>query len=237
LLKSEIILLDVLHTTGFMRPVYYASTVGDHIYLGLNEHLQLEGLASRIVPYTMDNSDNPNVDGFICTDLMIKHIQESFHFPLKGSWTNYHNADDTENKLAVSIALCYINLADKLFEENRKGESLAMINRMLDEFPTEEFPCIDNRIMWQAIQLLYKTGEVERAWYYTKKSFTATQEIMKAYTRSDTHKKDQLIYSVSLEARIQDRLLEVSETYIGNNKELQNMIKEKDEWLRLLGIE
>ena len=43
-------LLDLLATNNWERPVYFAITVGRENYLGLEEYFQLEGLAFRVVP-------------------------------------------------------------------------------------------------------------------------------------------------------------------------------------------
>ena len=48
--KSEIMILEMLKTNNWKRPVYFAVTVGDDYYLGLNDHFELTGLAYQILP-------------------------------------------------------------------------------------------------------------------------------------------------------------------------------------------
>ncbi|MEA4851995.1 MAG: DUF2723 domain-containing protein [Paludibacter sp.] len=48
--KSEIMILEMLKTNNGKRPVYFAVTVGDDYYLGLNDHFELTGLAYQILP-------------------------------------------------------------------------------------------------------------------------------------------------------------------------------------------
>ena len=48
--KSEIMILEMLKTNNWKRPIYFAVTVGDDYYLGLNDHFELTGLAYQILP-------------------------------------------------------------------------------------------------------------------------------------------------------------------------------------------
>lgn len=48
--KSEIMILEMLKTNKWKRPIYFAVTVGDDYYLGLNDHFELTGLAYQILP-------------------------------------------------------------------------------------------------------------------------------------------------------------------------------------------
>lgn len=50
LTKSEIMILEMLKTNNWERPMYFAVTVGDDYYLGLSDHFELTGLAYQILP-------------------------------------------------------------------------------------------------------------------------------------------------------------------------------------------
>ena len=47
LLKNEVMVLDMLATNDFNRPIYYAVTVGSDNYVGLERYFQLEGFDIR----------------------------------------------------------------------------------------------------------------------------------------------------------------------------------------------
>jgi hypothetical protein len=48
--KSEAMVLEMVRTNNWKRPMYFAVTVGDDYYLGLNDHFELTGLAYQILP-------------------------------------------------------------------------------------------------------------------------------------------------------------------------------------------
>jgi len=50
LTKSELMILEMLKTNNWERPIYFAVTVGDDYYLGLNDYFELTGLAYQILP-------------------------------------------------------------------------------------------------------------------------------------------------------------------------------------------
>ena len=50
LTKSELMILEMLKENHWKRPMYFAVTVGDDYYLGLNDHFELTGLAYQILP-------------------------------------------------------------------------------------------------------------------------------------------------------------------------------------------
>ena len=52
--KQEIFILDLLASNHWERPMYFATTVGKESFTGINDYLQLEGMAYRIVPIKKD---------------------------------------------------------------------------------------------------------------------------------------------------------------------------------------
>ena len=48
--KSSLMILELLKENNWKRPVYFATTVGDEYYMGLNDHFELTGLAYQILP-------------------------------------------------------------------------------------------------------------------------------------------------------------------------------------------
>ncbi len=48
--KSSLMILELLKENNWKRPVYFAATVGDDYYMGLNDHFELTGMAYQVVP-------------------------------------------------------------------------------------------------------------------------------------------------------------------------------------------
>ncbi|NDP20569.1 MAG: DUF2723 domain-containing protein [Paludibacter sp.] len=50
LTKSELMIIEMLKENKWKRPIYFAVTVGDDYYMGLNDHFELTGMAYQILP-------------------------------------------------------------------------------------------------------------------------------------------------------------------------------------------
>ena len=63
--KNEIAVLsmiDGISRTGWKRPIYFATTVGREMYLGLDKYFRLCGLAYQIVPLAGGGTTTPDID-------------------------------------------------------------------------------------------------------------------------------------------------------------------------------
>ena len=72
LTKSELMILELLKENHWKRPIYFAVTVGDDYYLGLNDHFELTGMAYQILPIGVKGAGSGiNVDEMY-TNMMTK---------------------------------------------------------------------------------------------------------------------------------------------------------------------
>ena len=63
LTKSELMIIEMLKENKWKRPIYFAVTVGNDYYLGLEDHFELTGLAYRIMPIGVKGAGSQvNVD-------------------------------------------------------------------------------------------------------------------------------------------------------------------------------
>lgn len=111
--KHEIFILDLLANNHWERPMYFATTVGKESFTGLNDYLQLEGMAYRIVPIKKD----PFISGEIVnTDKMYDNMLHKF------KWGGIAENPDIyleENNLRMTqtLRLMFLRLVDGLMLE------------------------------------------------------------------------------------------------------------------------
>jgi len=75
LTKSELMILELLKENKWKRPIYFAVTVGDDYYLGLNDHFELTGMAYQIMPIGVKGS-GPSVN----VDEMYDNLMNKFKY-------------------------------------------------------------------------------------------------------------------------------------------------------------
>jgi len=73
--KSELMILELLKENHWKRPMYFAVTVGDDYYMGLNDHFELSGLAYQILPVGVKGA-GPSVN----VDEMYDNMMNKFKF-------------------------------------------------------------------------------------------------------------------------------------------------------------
>ena len=83
--KSELLVLDILAKNNWDRPIYYVST-GHEGMLNLENYLQLEGLAYRLVPIKTIPEDRIS-PGRIDTEILYENLMNRF------KWTSIDNTD------------------------------------------------------------------------------------------------------------------------------------------------
>ncbi|MCQ2230761.1 MAG: DUF2723 domain-containing protein [Paludibacteraceae bacterium] len=111
--KQEIFILDLLANNNWERPLYFATTVGKESFTGLNDYLQLEGMAYRIVPV----KKNPLISGeIINTEKMYDNMLHKF------KWGGIAENPDIyleENNLRMTstLRLMFLRLVDGLLLE------------------------------------------------------------------------------------------------------------------------
>lgn len=75
LTKSELMIIEMLKENKWKRPIYFAVTVGDDYYLGLNDHFELTGLAYQILPVGVKGA-GPSVN----VDEMYNNMMHKFRY-------------------------------------------------------------------------------------------------------------------------------------------------------------
>ena len=91
ILKAYLVMMDILVTNNWERPIYYASTTGPEAYLGLEDYFQLEGLAYRLVPIQTKNRGGYST-GRINSDILYDNLINVFNDHSRNDRINNPNA-------------------------------------------------------------------------------------------------------------------------------------------------
>lgn len=134
--KNDLIVLDLLATNNWGRPVYIAVTVPGSSYLGLDEYLQTEGLAYRIVPL---KNENPRLSfGNIDTKIMYDNIMNKFKW---GGITDPDVYLDENNRRMISnFRNSFSQLALALIEEEKPDSAKEVLDHCLEIMPHRRIP-------------------------------------------------------------------------------------------------
>ncbi|MFI3297771.1 MAG: DUF2723 domain-containing protein [bacterium] len=150
--KSQVMVLDMLNTNNWERPIYIAATVGEEFYPALKDYMQLEGLAYRIVP-TRGKRDRVN------TEVMYDNMMNKFLWGGIADPNVY--LDEQHQRMARTMRLMFGNLAESLYNEGDKTRALEVINKCFEVAPATTLP-YDYSCSILA-NIYYKLNEPEKA--------------------------------------------------------------------------
>jgi hypothetical protein len=175
--KNHMMVMCLLAHFDWERPIYFSVTVGGNASLGLKEHLQLEGLAYRLVPVKGNNSAQA-VDGGIHTDKMYDNLMNKFQWGNVGS-DEYIYMDDDNRRMTTNMRLQFSNLAAQLNSEGKKDSAKKLLEKSLEVMPQRNVPY--NRIMVMTVREFYKAGAKEDAEELARELFDRYDQAMAYY--------------------------------------------------------
>jgi len=155
--KNHLMILDLLATNNWERPLYYAITVSEDNYLSLDNFFQMEGLAYRIVPFASQGDMFGR--GGINTDAMYENMVNKFR------WGGVENPDLylDENVLRMlgNFRSSFARLALQLIGENKPDSARRALDKCLEVIPDKVVPFNVYNIL--LVEAYYRLGDTEKA--------------------------------------------------------------------------
>ncbi|MCB0396284.1 MAG: DUF2723 domain-containing protein [Flavobacteriales bacterium] len=130
--KNHMMVLDLLATFNWDRPVYFAVTVGNDNYLGLEDYFQLEGLAYRLVP--IKNNQAGGQVGRINTEIMYNNMMNKFAWGGMDSGEDIY-LNDQNRRMTMNFRNNFARLAMELIKEGKNDKAEAVLDRAIEVMP------------------------------------------------------------------------------------------------------
>ena len=172
--KSQLMVLDILATNNWERPVYFGVGMGKDSYLGFEDYFQLEGAAYRVVPIKTQTNDYSYDFGRVNSTVLYDNLMNKFVWGnIKDPKVNIDHFHD--NTIAVmKYRNTFLRLADKLMEEAqissdsnqivldtaKVNAAVRVLDKSLEEIPLYQVPA-DNFLI-NYISVYYMAGEEEK---------------------------------------------------------------------------
>jgi hypothetical protein len=138
LMKADLVVLDILSTTNWTRPIYFAITTGSDVYLNMMDYFQLEGLTYRIVPIKNTDPVEGGTYGHINTDILYANLVEKF------KWGNMDKEgvylDETTLRQTRNFRNLFYRLAMKLVAEGDNARAIKALDRCVEVMPKNTVP-------------------------------------------------------------------------------------------------
>ncbi len=182
--KDEMMILDLLATNNWERPIYWAITVGRTKYMNLQDYFQVEGFAYRLVPIKSTSVPQQLQFGRVATDLMYDNLMNKFEWGGMNDPDVY--IDENNTRMMTNIRNSFNRLANGLIAEGKNDMAIEVLDRCFELIPVDLIS--PEYFATELAASYYKAGAKE-------KGKSTTEQILKIYN-------DELGYYFSLGSKL-----------------------------------
>ncbi len=154
LTRSQMMVLEMLSTNRWKRPVYFAVTVGNDYYLGLEKYFELTGLAYQVTPVASADGQ-PRVNTAKMYDNMMHHFRYG-NMNKQGIYI-----DENLMRMCRTHRMMFAQLAEALIREGDKQRAIEVLDYAEEVLPGYNIP-YDYTSATMALDY-YACGETEKA--------------------------------------------------------------------------
>jgi hypothetical protein len=203
LMKYQIAVLDIIATNNWRRPVYFLSAQVPAEF-GLQDYLQLEGFAYRLVPiaHVPHNYDDL---GSIQADDLYDKLMNRF------KWGNMNNSevfmDDNSIKTIskiLNMRSCFARVAEEFIKRNDKDKAIRLLDRSMELMPAEVVPY--NMDMLGIILAYYHAGAKDKAILYCSEFKNSLQQELAYFNSQSRRNVRELDYEIRYDTYLLENL-------------------------------
>ena len=158
--KKNLVILDMIATNNWKRPIYFSSTVAQSDYMNLQPYFQLEGMAYRLLPLK-DPNYNPRSgdDGFVEKDLTYQHLLKDFRY--RGLQNPKIFYDENNLRFPANYRDKFARLASAYLAAGNVAKAREVADKCLELMPDNTIPY--DYYSPQLVPALVASGEKKKA--------------------------------------------------------------------------
>ncbi|WP_345221951.1 DUF2723 domain-containing protein [Hymenobacter koreensis] len=157
--KKNLVILDMLATNNWKRPIYFSSTVNTQDFMSLQPYFQLEGLAYRILPARDPNYQPQGDEGFVAKDLMYENMMRKFAFRNLDRADIFY--DENQLRFPANYRDKFARLAQSYVDAGDLKRAKEVVDYTLKVMPDKAIPY--DYYTPQLVEPLVKVGETQKA--------------------------------------------------------------------------
>lgn len=206
-IMEGLVILDLLATNNWERPLYFGSTVSNDSYQNLEDYFQLEGMMYRIVPIK-----SPRVDydyGKVDTKLMYDNIMNKYRFRSIANPKVY--LDENNSRIISNYRTIFARLANALVDEGKKDSAITVLNRCIEVIPPSNVPF--NYLSLSLVEGYYRAGAVDKGISYSKTMLKSSADQMNFILNLSKEQIGRLHNDVQLNMAIIQELYRLANQY------------------------
>ena len=144
---QDYLILKIIQSCQWQRPVYFAVTVSNDNRTGLDRYLRMDGLAFKVMP---------DRDQDIEMQIMHQNLFDRYRY--RGLNDENVYLDLTTLKMLQNYRLAYLSLAQHYIGRNQKERAASTLDAMSERMPEHCIPHADERAALMTSQLFKEAG-------------------------------------------------------------------------------
>ncbi|MDB5233023.1 MAG: glycosyltransferase, partial [Hymenobacter sp.] len=137
--KKNLVILDMLATNNWKRPIYFSSTVNTADIMNLQPYFQLEGMAYRLLPLKDPNYDaRSGDDGYVEKDRTYQLLLKDFSY--RGLQNPKIFYDENNLRFPANYRDKFARLAQAYLADNNVAKAKEVATKCLELMPDNTVP-------------------------------------------------------------------------------------------------
>ena len=177
LYKNDLMLLDIIATNNWERPIYFANPSSVSKVLDIGKYCHLNGFVYKFMPVKARNfiKGVGGIDGDVSYDILMN----------KCKWGNLNDPKVTIDRESYRNSIMpkqnFMRIAESLIQEGKKDSAVALLDRCFEMFPDEKIPY--DMFMIPFADIYYEAGEMEKGNAITERIFEIYNQNIEYYNR------------------------------------------------------
>lgn len=206
--RSEMMIMEMMSTNKWQRPIYFCATVGNDYYLGLEPWLELTGLTYQIMP-TRSRDGQPRVNSEKMYDnMMHKFAYGNMNIP--GIYI-----DENLMRMCRTHRMMFAQLAEQLIRENKRDKALEVLDYAEEQLPGYNIPY--DYTSASMASMYFMLHEDEKALNIMDKVANNSVEYIRFAQSLNRRQREVMKSTTEREAAILGYVLQVCERYNQND--------------------
>jgi hypothetical protein len=164
---QDILVYDIVRTSNWQRPIYFAMTVSDDGKIGLREFLRMEGLAFRLTPRKEQafwaHINEERMRGHLFTDVESPSLEPQLGFLWRGLRDSTVYFDEDVRRLMSNYRHAFLLLGAHYV--NVRGQTAPMVEALdrMEHLMPRRIITMDSRLKYDVGTYYRSAGENEKA--------------------------------------------------------------------------
>jgi hypothetical protein len=189
--KGTLMLIDLIATNNWERPIYFNNTSLATIGISIDEHVVMEGLTYRLLPIRKPEFIREEL---VNADLAYKNFTENFAFRGMNNPDAY--LDEEYRRFASNHRSALNSIVIALLDQDKMEKATELLNYGLEVMPNEAIPY--DLSSGQSVPLFFEVGEDEKAMDIIDKISKKSLDMIEFYQEQNRDYDREMMISIEM---------------------------------------